>query len=760
MRASIIFLYLIGLTSFAQDEFATTSPKPPEVVRSEIIQKGRILYSQIQGAAETVSEKAFVTGYLGHQLLIKNQQIQKWPELGIIDMDKPSHQKRFLVVDLNSRQALISTAVAHGKNSGGSYAKHFSNQNNSRKSSLGFYLGVNSYNGKHGYSLRYNGLDSNYNSNLMTRSIVLHKAWYVDKNSANGRSWGCTAVNRSVSKRLVDTLKNGRVVYVHHKTYDESRSSVLRSIATDSSPPSYRPTNRPSGGLNSEDNNEPPSFKNLSQFKGIAAVTLLAGGGAILSGGKNYKKCQENSNSEWSNVVAAASSGHPTDKYFRSSWGDTQNQIEHLDGDVTIDHLIDRSTKHLKTIKDCTALAAMSTNTNFDKENIDSQDRTDSIDRKLTCQYKNSQSQDYEKCTQLLSEYNKAESQIQKLKNTQTKTFSNIGKKTMIELSGSKSIQSDSISKAGNLTNIGNKMSQEAARLDSVKISILKAVRDTLPNKNSLIQKCRIHMNTITQTLNLDYLAFTSQFNNNISIVPQTGDSCERMYNQEKDNLIQNQNVKHQANEEILKTAKKGSDEYEAALRYKDQTYQNEEISNNLERMHSGLMDSKTFFANDSKESTNSEKNFNESESRSINREVNNRHTNSKMNTKNTQDIIEHGDTGEEYATQPSNNKSSDYRKTYHGINNSQIKGDLYQNKDSLNGHETHQKNGIYNESLAKIENRNLNRSESIHSENGSSHFQSSIDIPITQDIESNKEKNIFEMISMRYYKKKLFLKD
>ena len=51
-------------------------------------------------------------------------------------------------------RSLINTYVAHGRRSGGEYAKSFSNKWSSHKSSLGFYVTEMTYTGKHGYAMK------------------------------------------------------------------------------------------------------------------------------------------------------------------------------------------------------------------------------------------------------------------------------------------------------------------------------------------------------------------------------------------------------------------------------------------------------------------------------------------------------------------------------------------------------------------------------------------------------------------------------
>lgn len=153
----------------------------------------------------------------------------------LIDFSKPSTEERMVVVDLNHRKILFSSLVSHGKNSGGNYATSFSNENGSYKSSLGFYLTENTYQGRNGYSLVLNGLEKGINDLAKQRAIVIHGAAYSDPSVAVssgrlGRSFGCPALPLSLCKPVINTIKNGTLlfIYANDKNY-LTQSSILSS---------------------------------------------------------------------------------------------------------------------------------------------------------------------------------------------------------------------------------------------------------------------------------------------------------------------------------------------------------------------------------------------------------------------------------------------------------------------------------------------------------------------------------------------------
>ncbi len=61
--------------------------------------------------------------------------------LTVIDYSLPDNDKRLWVLDLKKDRVLYNTYVAHGQGSGGLYAEHFSNTNQSHESSIGVFYG-------------------------------------------------------------------------------------------------------------------------------------------------------------------------------------------------------------------------------------------------------------------------------------------------------------------------------------------------------------------------------------------------------------------------------------------------------------------------------------------------------------------------------------------------------------------------------------------------------------------------------------------
>lgn len=131
----------------------------------------------------------------------------------VVDFRRPSNQDRLFVIEGNRVTGAYFTAHGQGSdpNNTGRPVR-FSNTTNSHMSSVGVYRTAETYHGRHGYSLRLDGL-SGTNSRARSRAIVIHGASYVSEGSRAGRSWGCFTLDSGVSRAVIDKIKNGALLY-------------------------------------------------------------------------------------------------------------------------------------------------------------------------------------------------------------------------------------------------------------------------------------------------------------------------------------------------------------------------------------------------------------------------------------------------------------------------------------------------------------------------------------------------------------------
>jgi hypothetical protein len=184
--------------------------------------------------------EVFQKALVGYYNLKRTQPTQvKKSVLSIIDFSKASTENRLWIIDLKSKKLLYNTLVAHGKNSGDNFARRFSNVPQSEMSSLGFYATGPTYNGKHGLSLKINGLDAGYNTNAAQRAIVVHGADYVSKGFVKmhgrlGRSQGCPALPVAETSAIINTIKNNSCLFIYadKQQYQSPYLSKEPAVAT------------------------------------------------------------------------------------------------------------------------------------------------------------------------------------------------------------------------------------------------------------------------------------------------------------------------------------------------------------------------------------------------------------------------------------------------------------------------------------------------------------------------------------------------
>lgn len=194
-------------------------------------EKTSSLYDELELDKKGLDRNTFEIALAGYNKLVETGKIKN-NKLSIVDFSQPSTKNRLYVIDVENKKLLFNTLVAHGKNSGALNANKFSNTNESLQSSLGFYVTAEKYQGKHGLSMRLDGMEKT-NSNARARAIVVHGANYVSEGFAKaqgfiGRSWGCPAVNPELNEPIINAIGNGSALFIYHPQSDYlSQSSFI-----------------------------------------------------------------------------------------------------------------------------------------------------------------------------------------------------------------------------------------------------------------------------------------------------------------------------------------------------------------------------------------------------------------------------------------------------------------------------------------------------------------------------------------------------
>ena len=169
------------------------------------------LQSDIAKASLYAFEKASLNGLTNNSVFT------------VIDLRRHSKEKRLWVLDVFTGDLLFHEVTTHGRFSDldhDGFLESVSNVPQSKKTSVGLYKTAEVYTGKHGRSLRLDGLEKGFNDNARKRNIVIHGADYaeesfVQQHGKAGRSLGCPAVSNDVSDDLITTIKEGSLLLIY-----------------------------------------------------------------------------------------------------------------------------------------------------------------------------------------------------------------------------------------------------------------------------------------------------------------------------------------------------------------------------------------------------------------------------------------------------------------------------------------------------------------------------------------------------------------
>ena len=237
---SVVAIFFFAVTLFApalmSGTTATTkfvSTRSTSINNALLSVSSTVLYDSLKLSEFGLNKKAFAYAWKGYLSLYEKGKITNPGYLSIADFTQSSKNKRLYILDLQEMKMFMNTYVAHGRNSGGEFAKTFSNRPESHKSSLGFYITGKTYTGVHGLSLQINGLEKGINDRALARKIVIHGAEYVsdnfiEENPFIGRSYGCPAVPSTERDSIINAIKEGSCLFIYHpsKLY-LNRSKIL-----------------------------------------------------------------------------------------------------------------------------------------------------------------------------------------------------------------------------------------------------------------------------------------------------------------------------------------------------------------------------------------------------------------------------------------------------------------------------------------------------------------------------------------------------
>ena len=227
MIYSILPALLFSLFSFSSSKTFISDSKnsnPVEIVKEvkpNLDSTVEMVYNNLHSNQYVLPKLESFSKALKGYYALKEKGLIKKNILTLVDFSLSSNIKRLWVIDLATNTILFQSLVAHGRNTGEEFANSFSNDAQSFKSSVGFYATGEIYNGKHGMSLKLDGLEKGINDNARNRGVVIHAANYVSdafirNNKRLGRSQGCPALPEELSKDIISVIKEKSCLFIYH----------------------------------------------------------------------------------------------------------------------------------------------------------------------------------------------------------------------------------------------------------------------------------------------------------------------------------------------------------------------------------------------------------------------------------------------------------------------------------------------------------------------------------------------------------------
>jgi hypothetical protein len=221
MRKITLFIILLLAGTFSSDFIVNCSPfSEIKEISLEDHFVERVSTSRLNAEKPLPHPEVLKYGIKGYIKLQEEEKIPQGKPLTLIDFTLPSSEKRMWIIDMSDGTIIHHGHVSHGRNSGDLIASKFSNLSSSYMSSLGFYLTGETYQGKHGYSLRLDGLEKGFNDKARDRAIVIHGADYakeafISQTGRLGRSLGCPALPHEIVAEVIDIIKDKSCLFIY-----------------------------------------------------------------------------------------------------------------------------------------------------------------------------------------------------------------------------------------------------------------------------------------------------------------------------------------------------------------------------------------------------------------------------------------------------------------------------------------------------------------------------------------------------------------
>lgn len=512
------------------------------------------------GLEGKVSFEAFQVGVKKYYKLQSQGKISSKSIMTFVNFELPSNVHRLFIIEPSSGRLAFSTFVTHGIKTGVLTAEEFSNTPQSYKSSLGFYITKAQYqSGKHGLSMKVQGISPGENDNAMSRLIVIHTSPYADEsfiqsNGYMGRSQGCFVVPPRWRDSVIDSLSNNTLIYAYknqHSQVELSEQEENAALLDKATGQSIELTEK-----------EPKKFDDLTAFQGASSSIQksngmnftsslpsssmpesLVGSGSIpedgdmeptvekagvaqYAGTKHFEKCQLYADRDWNEVATGVQSGKDPSQYFKGSWSDLNDKTRNSE-DTEVWQAKNMAQNHLGELEECTAVAAITDTRNLQMEKVNEEHTTQSKDGKISCTYKSAESVDYQECLALIQEHDLLLDEKKETEKNQEDQFKKSANEIVVGTQTSMNSQITAHSSASKLSQNAQTVSNQRIEFQGERAKQLIARYKAIPTYETTLNKCKSIMSKQTGRFQKDYESFSSLYSEvDTSLPKKMNDPC------------------------------------------------------------------------------------------------------------------------------------------------------------------------------------------------------------------------------------------
>lgn len=294
------------------------------------------------------------------------------------------------------------------------------------------------------------------------------------------------------------------------------------------------------GSLDFDGDGEPDGFE-------LDNPEINSSGNAPYNGNEDFERCQSYADRPWNEVVEGTQNGEDPHQYFKGSWHDLKDNAARGEN-ITYGAEATAARNHLGVVNECAAMASVGDPNNFNREQPNQYAEISSSDGSISCRYHGAEAVDFTQCQQMINAHDALTVAEADLRERQGEEFKAAGESSVKGLQQGMNIQGNSAIVAANLADNAAKSAAEREAFQSARLDAMASELAAMPNYKSILQTCHSRMSKYPNGALSDYQAYISTIPDlQIPARPPLGDPCQRALGRLDVKYIQNKKAKDQA---------------------------------------------------------------------------------------------------------------------------------------------------------------------------------------------------------------------